>query len=115
VNREERRNLSAGQTIYFTDYSGRQIRLTQERLAHLLRHPEMDGQITRVQETLLQPELVVSTVVNQDVFVYHRYYQTTPVTSKFLLVVVKQTTDDAFILTAFFSNRQKKGKIVWQK
>jgi hypothetical protein len=99
----------------FPDYLGRQIRLTQERLTHLLQHPEMKGQISRLQETLSQPEFVVSTIVDQNVLVYHRFYATTPVTSKFLLVVVKQTADDAFVLTAFFSNRQKRGKIIWQK
>jgi hypothetical protein len=101
--------------LQLTDYSGRKIRLTQERLHHLLQHPEMQGQVDRLEETLAQPEFVVSTVVDPSVLVYHRHYQTTPVTSKFLLVVVKQSAHDAFVLTAFFSNRRKKGTIVWQK
>lgn len=98
-----------------TDYLGRQIRLTDERFAHLRQHPEMDGQLARLQETLLQPELVVTTTVDQDVYVYHRFYPTTPVTSKYLLVIVKISLGDAFVLTAFFSSRQKKGSIIWQK
>ena len=71
--------------------------------------------IQKWKETLLQPELVVATTVEENVLVYHRYYRTTLVTSKFLLVVVKLAGTDAFVLTAFFSNRQKKGSIVWPK
>lgn len=107
--------MGTDEPIFYSDYLGHQIRLTQERLAHLLQHPEMEGQIARLQETLLEPELVVSTTVDQNVLAYHRYYTTTPVTSKFLLVVVKKSANDAFVLTAFFSNRQKKGIIIWQK
>jgi hypothetical protein len=107
--------LNGNHTPRFTDYLGRPIRLTEERLAHLLEHPEMAGQLPHIQETLSQPELVVSTTADQTVFVYHRYYESTPVTSKFLLVVVKYMAEDAFVLTAFFSNRQKKGRAIWPK
>ncbi len=72
-------------------------------------------QMERLQETLLAPELVLATVADDSVQVYHRYYSTTPVTSKYLLVVVKQVDNDAFVLTAFFSNRRKQGRVVWQK
>lgn len=95
------------------DYRGRRIRLTQERYQHILEHPEMLGQEGRIRETISQPDHVVSTTADPSVHVYSRYYDSTPVTRKFLLVVVKTVEEDAYILTAFFASRQKKGITVW--
>lgn len=97
-----------------TDHQGRTVRLTVERREHILQHPEMSGQFERVLETLQSLETVITTLVDATVHVYHRYYEITPVTSKFLLVVVKILETDAFVLTAFFSRREKKGNIVWK-
>jgi 8-oxo-dGTP pyrophosphatase MutT (NUDIX family) len=99
----------------FTDHQGRAIRLTGERREHVLKHLEMVGQFHRIRETLADPELVVATRADDTVHVYHKYYDKTPVTRKFLLVAVKVLKDDAFVLTAFFSSRQKEGKVIWQR
>jgi heme A synthase len=101
-------------TIILIDHSGRKIRLTDERRQHILEHPEMSNQFDRLKETIQSPETIVSTTADDTVQVYHRYYEITPVTSKFLLVVVKVVDDDAFILTAFFSRREKKGTVIWK-
>jgi len=74
----------------------------------------MIGQRERLIETLAQPDLVIATVKDETVHVYHRLYETTPVTRKFLVVAVKMEEDDAFVLTAYFTSRLKKGKIVWR-
>ena len=96
-----------------TDYQGRPIRLTEERWAHILDHPEMINQRERLIETLTQPDLVIATVKDDKVHVYHRLYETTPVTHKFMVVAVKMEMDDAFVLTAYFTSRVKKGRTVW--
>jgi hypothetical protein len=101
-------------TVFLIDYEGREIRLTSERRAHILEHPELADQFERIRETLESPVNVVATDADPSVIVYHRFYAVTPVTSKFLLVVVKRTANDAFVLTAFFSARQKKGLSLWQ-
>lgn len=106
--------MSNDDTTILTDHEGREIRLTAERQAHILEHPEMADQFERIAETVNHPETVIATNADQTVHVYHRYYETTPVTSKFLQVAVKLLEDDAFILTAFFSRREKKGKVVWK-
>jgi len=90
------------------------VRLTEERRQHILEHPEMAGEFDRIAETLAQPELVVATTVDKSVHVYHRCYEATPVTSKFLQVAVKLLAEDAFVLTAFYSSRPKKGILVWR-
>ncbi len=38
------------------DYRGLSVRLTDERLAHILEHPEMVGLERSISETLRQPE-----------------------------------------------------------
>ena len=96
-----------------TDHQGRTIRLTEERQAHILEHPEMRGQEERISEALANPEFVVATPTDSAVHVYGRFYETTPVTSKYLQVVVKLFPDDAFVLTAFYSSRPKRGRTVW--
>jgi hypothetical protein len=102
-------------TTTFADHEARAIRLTEERRAHILDHPEMAGQLGRVAETLAGPDMVVATSADKTVHVYHKYYAQTPATEKFLLVAVKMLGDDAFVLTAFFSSRQKKGVTLWPK
>ena len=42
-----------------TDYEGRAVRLTDERLAHILEHPEMVGMEDKIEETLATPERVI--------------------------------------------------------
>jgi hypothetical protein len=96
------------------DHKGQNIRLTHERWNHILDHPEMEGERSRIEETLSNPEIIIATVQDQSVHTYHRFYKTTPVTSKYMIVAVKILDDDAFVVTAFYSNRMKKGGIVWQ-
>ena len=88
-------------TIVLTDYQGRNIRCTVERRAHILEHPEINGQLALLEEILLQPEEIVATNADESVRVYHRFYPKTPVTSKYLQVAIKMMADDAFVLTAF--------------
>lgn len=74
----------------------------------------MAEQFERIAETVKSPETIIASIADETVHVYHRYYETTPVTSKFLLVAVKLTSqDDAFVLTAFFSRREKRGTVIW--
>lgn len=75
----------------------------------------MVDQRQRLVETLVNPDNVIATTVDASVHAYQRWYVQTPVTSKFLIVVVKILTDDAFIITAYYSSRQKKGDVQWQK
>ena len=100
----------------FDEARGRSIRLTEERLQHIeTDHPEMRGQTGRIAETLLHPEHVVSSRSDGTVELYYRLYAETPVTTKFLCVVVKNSAYDGFIITAYFTNTEKKGAIVWPK
>ena len=56
------------------DYEGRAIRLTDERLAHILEHPEMQAMERPIEETLLQPERVLQSLSDPQARLYYRMY-----------------------------------------
>ncbi|MBN2304206.1 MAG: hypothetical protein JXQ72_07010 [Anaerolineae bacterium] len=97
------------------DYQEREIRLTSERWQHILDHPEMVGQRERLDEVLVEPDIIIATEKDPSVHVYHRWYDSTPVTKKYAVIAVKMLEDDAFVLTAYFTSRVRKGTTVWQK
>ena len=59
--------------------------------------------------------MVVKSRTDQDVELFYRHYNTTPVTEKYLCIVVKILADDLFIITAYFTDTIKRGIIVWEK
>ncbi|MGH8767694.1 MAG: hypothetical protein ACREVT_05860 [Burkholderiales bacterium] len=59
------------------DYEGRAIRLTDERLAHILEHPEMQAMEGRIAETLLHPEKVLESLSDPQSRLYYRLYLAT--------------------------------------
>lgn len=95
--------------ITLRDFNDRAIRLTDERLAHILEHSEMQGQEQRIAETLLAPDSVILSHHDSTVHLYHRLFEETPVTRKYLVVAVKYLEQDAFVITAFFTDKEKKG------
>ncbi len=98
----------------FKDYLGRDIRMTEERRAHILEHPEMHGQENRIEETLLHPDSVIENETDSSLQHFQKLYPETPVTRKYLMVAVKYQERDAFIVTSFYRDREKKGKKIWQ-
>lgn len=96
------------------DLFGRVVRLTPEREAHILRHNEMHGQIDKLEEVLKTPDVIVRSNRDPAVILYHKHYLATPVTEKYLIVVVKLEADDGFVITAFFTDGIKKGERLWE-
>jgi len=100
----------------FTDVHNRNIRLTDERAAHILNdHPEMAEQLGRLKETLLFPDVIVQSRVDTSVELFYRLYSKTPVTQKYLCVVVKVIEGNFFIITAYYTDARKRGVILWLK
>jgi hypothetical protein len=93
-----------------TDYHGNLIRLTKERRLHILQHPEMKDMETAIENTLKNPEQVRRSRTDQTVLLNYRYYTQTLVGDKWLCVVVKYLNDDAFLLTAYLTDRIKPGE-----
>lgn len=66
-----------------------------------------------IEETLRDPERVVQSLSDPEVHLYYRFYFRTVVGGKHLCVVVKMGEAGAFVLTAYLTNRIKKGDRLW--
>ena len=95
------------------DYQGRQVRLTDERLAHILEHPEMIGLDFAIAETLRAPTAVIQSLSDSTAALHYRFYLGPRVGDKWLCVVVKYSALDAFVLTAYLTDKLKKGIPLW--
>ena len=100
----------------FTDYRNRVIRFTDERIHHLeYSHPEMYQQIEKIKETLFTPDYVMESKTYKYVQLFYKHYESTPVNSKYLCVVVKFKDSDNFVITSYFTDAIKKGKRIWRR
>lgn len=81
----------------------------------MLSPPEMREQRNRVKATLIDPDEVRESTQSSELWLFYKFYETTPVTKKFMLVVVRVLNAEGFIVTAFFTDKIKKGEIVWKK
>ena len=95
------------------DFQGLEVRLTDERLEHILEHPEMTGRETAIEDTLASPGHVIESVSDPEIRLYYRFYGGTVVGDKHLCVVVKLSENDAFVLTAYLTDSVKRGWRIW--
>jgi hypothetical protein len=98
--------------LLFDNY-GQAVRLTDERLLHILEHQEMRGVEGFIEKTLEQPQLVVQSQSDPDCHLFYRLLLRTRVGRKWLCVVVKYCPADAFVLTAYLTDKPKKGVQLW--
>ncbi len=102
--------------LYLNDIYKRKIRFTDERRLHIENtHPEMRKQIDKIKQTLLEPDCIIISQTDKNVNLYYKYYPITPVTEKYLCVVVKTLHNDSFIITAYFTDTIKRGEKIWEK
>lgn len=101
--------------MILVDYTGNVIRLTDERLAHIKEHPEMFVHADKINETLINPDAVVKSRSDDEVNLYYKHYLGLSIGDKYLCVVVKFKQDDAFVITAYFTDSIKKGDVLWKK
>ena len=98
------------------DYHNRNIRFTDDRKDHIEQdHPEMLNQYDKIKDTLKSPFMIIRSKTDNDVELFYKKYSRTPVTEKYLCVVIKSRIEDSFIITAYFTDTIKKGEIVWEK
>ena len=101
--------------MVYRDYQGLQIRLTDERLRHILRrHSYLVGMERVIPETLETPEEVRrSTSDPSHVILYYRWYTGIRIGDKYMCVVVRMLEEDAFVITAYMTDRIKQGEAIW--
>jgi hypothetical protein len=95
------------------DRQGLEVRLTAERLEHILEHPEMRGSEAAMGVTLALPERVIESLFDPGTRSYYRFYRRTVVGAKHLCVVVKISAEDAFVVTAYLTDSIKRGRRLW--
>ena len=88
----------------YTDELGNEVRLTDDRLRHILRgHPEMAVQLHRFAETLSGPDAVRLSRSSRTV----RLYPDLRGRNRYICLVVKRESSYSLILTAYLDRRIK--------
>lgn len=95
------------------DCFGHKVRLTAERLAHILEHPEMKEMARGIGQTLRTPQLVRRSRSDASVRLFYEFYARTVVGGKWLCVVVKYPPRSAFVVTAYLTDKPKEGEDLW--
>lgn len=100
----------------FQDYQGRQVRLTDERLDHILEnHEDMEPLIFAIRETVESPDAVAQSNSNENAHLYYREYSDTHAGDKYVCVVIIMLDDDAFIATAYLREQIREGTLIWEQ
>ncbi len=95
------------------DCFGRSVRLTDERVAHILQHQEMTDMAQEIERVLQSPTEVRISRSDESVRLFYEFYAKTMVGGKWLCVVVKYAAEDAFVVTAYLTDRLKAGDTIW--
>ncbi len=95
------------------DCFGHDVRLTDERLTHILEHLEMTGMAAELERVLRQPQFVRRSRTDDSVRLFYEFYAQTIVGGKWLCVVVKYGEHDAFVVTAYLTDKPKAGEDLW--
>ena len=66
-----------------------------------------------IERALAEPETVTRSVADPDVQLYYRFERGAAVGDKHLCVVVKVPADDAFVVTAYLTDKVKPGERIW--
>jgi len=100
-------------TKTITDCFGHPVRLTDERMAHILEHPEMNEMGAEIERLLAAPQIVRASRSDAAVSLFYAFYSETSVGGKWLCVVVKYLMSDAFVVTAYLTDKPKSGATLW--
>ena len=92
----------------FTDEHGNEVRLTDERLRHILRrHPEIAFQVHCFAEILTSLDAVRPSSSSPTVHLYYRLYPDLRGRNRYICLVVKRETGYSFILTGYLARSIK--------
>jgi len=100
---------------FFSDYAGRLVRLTNERLKHIREHPEMVELESMIETTVNLPDLVIQSRSDPSAQLCYRRCDHSMFGEMFLCVVIKYLPSDAFILTAYLTDKPKQGEVLWSR
>lgn len=100
--------------MWLQDRLKRKIELTEERWQHIVKeHPEVEELKEAVGEVLLNPDYVKRSKRDNSVELFYKF-ETDLYKDNFLLVVIKVNAR-CFVLTAYITDRIKKGGTIYDK
>ncbi len=100
----------------FTDEHGNEVRITGERVRHILRrHPEMAFQMHRFAETLASPDAVRPFRSSPAVQLYYRLYPDLRSRNRYLCVVVKRERSHSSSSPPISTGESKESKHGYQE
>jgi hypothetical protein len=73
----------------------------------------MAGMEAEIERVIQAPAEVRVSRSDESVKLFYEFYARTSVDGKWLCVVVKYFSDDAFVITAYLTDTIKAGEIVW--
>ncbi len=98
------------------DFFQRKVRFTEERWLHIQNtHPEMVFQKENIYRTLKTPDEINVSNTDVEVELFYKRFTNSPVGDKFLCVLVKNLNIDLFVITAYFTDKVKKGNKLWKR
>ena len=97
------------------DIFGRRIQLTDEGWAHIIhRHHYMSDFQEEISETLLDPDEIRRSIsVPETTRLYYKWYYGTSRGDKWVCVVVKVLPNEAFLVSAYATDKIKEGELIW--
>ncbi len=100
--------------IYFKIRSklGKETSITKDYWNFIVRekHPIIKGKEILVKEALANPAQVKSSQKDSNVVLYYHNFE-----DKYICVVVRHQDGTGFIITAYITDKIKKGKKVWER
>ena len=92
------------------DCFGHNVRLTEERLALIVEHPEMKGMEADIERVLRKPQLVRRSRSDEAVRLFYNFYERTILGGKWLCVVVTYMHAGRRVCGHGVPDRQTKGR-----
>jgi hypothetical protein len=92
---------------------GFRIRTTRQYW-HLIvstKHPDMEGRLDLVKQSLEDPEIVVLSIADTTVYLFYRAFGP----KRWVCSVAKRLNGTGFLVTAYVTDSIKKGQEVWHK
>jgi len=75
------------------------------KLISEIKHPDLEGKLISVFETLKKPDVVLISDQSKEIFLYHKKFR-----DKYLRVVCRHYNKEGFLITAHYIKKPKGGK-----
>lgn len=96
-------------------YNGKRIRLTDAQKRHIaFFHPEALVDENKLKATINSPDMVTEGG-GPNFRVLYKFHASTPVSEKYLAVVVKELNQEGFIVTGYFTDSVRRKKVLWKR